>query len=200
MVGHSLGGPLIMVYADQYPQDVSGVVLVDAAHPNQDERFPPEAREVDYVGDLQRALYKTKAEIGFMRLFETSVYDGISYQGLAYFKTLPQTTPGLFAEMDAVDRILDEARETRGFGSLPLIVLTAGRMPGNLPPAITPDILSQIEKTKSELQIELTALSKIGEQRIIPDAGHYIHYGRPDVVVRAIRDVVSAVQEAARQE
>jgi pimeloyl-ACP methyl ester carboxylesterase len=200
MVGHSLGGPLIMVFADQYPEDVVGVVLVDAAHPALWERSPPEIRELNIVQGLDRALYAGKAAIGIMRLSQPDADDEISYEKLAELKNLPQTTPGWFAEMDAVDQIFAEAGKTKVFGDLPLIVLTAGRQPRVLPPTITPEIWSQFEKTISELQVELAALSTRGEQRIIADAGHYIHYGRPDVVIRAIGDMITAAQEPARHE
>jgi pimeloyl-ACP methyl ester carboxylesterase len=35
MVGHSLGGPYIMNFTRLYPQDVAGLVFVDASHPDQ---------------------------------------------------------------------------------------------------------------------------------------------------------------------
>lgn len=199
MVGHSLGGPLIMVFADQYPQDVSGVVLVDAAHPDQNDRFPPEIREANVIQGVDRALYTIKANTGFMRLFESSTYDGIPYEELAEIKNQPQTTPGYFGEMDAVHQILAEAGETTGFGDLPLIVLTAGRLQGGLPPEFTPEVLSQFSKVHEELQTELAALSTKGEQRIIADASHYIHYRNPGAVVQAILDVLAATQESAGQ-
>ena len=102
-----------------------------------------------------------------MRLFESSTYDGIPYEELAKIKNIPQTTPGLYAEQDAVEQIYAEARETTGFGDMPLIVLTAGRIQGGLPPEITPEVLSQFSKVDEELQKELVALSTKGEQRII---------------------------------
>ena len=49
LVGHSLGGELVRVFADQYPEEVAGIVLVDAAHPDMGPRFlaglPPESAD-----------------------------------------------------------------------------------------------------------------------------------------------------------
>jgi len=162
--------------------------------------IPPEIREINVIQGLDRALYTIKAATGIMRLSQPDAYDGISYAELAVLNYLPQTAPGVFAEMDAIEQISSEAGKTNGFGDLPLIVLTAGRMPSVLPQAITPEIWSQFETTHHELQVELTALSTRGEQRIIADAGHYIHYRRPDVVIRAIGDVITAVQEPWRRD
>jgi pimeloyl-ACP methyl ester carboxylesterase len=47
LVGHSIGGFNVRLFAGRYPDDVAGVVLVDASHPDQLARFasvaPPEA-------------------------------------------------------------------------------------------------------------------------------------------------------------
>ena len=39
LVGHSLGGAYTRLFAGQFPQDVVGMVLVDASHEEQDVRF-----------------------------------------------------------------------------------------------------------------------------------------------------------------
>jgi len=47
LVGHSFGGQNMRLYASQHPEDIAGLVLVDALHPNLTRRFaailtPPE--------------------------------------------------------------------------------------------------------------------------------------------------------------
>jgi pimeloyl-ACP methyl ester carboxylesterase len=39
LVGHSIGGFNVRLFATQYPEEVAGVVLVDSAHPDQWARF-----------------------------------------------------------------------------------------------------------------------------------------------------------------
>jgi pimeloyl-ACP methyl ester carboxylesterase len=39
LVGHSVGGLFIQMYACQYPQDVTGMVLIDSTHPEQAVRL-----------------------------------------------------------------------------------------------------------------------------------------------------------------
>src|SRR4051812_6397771 len=39
MVGHSLGGPYIMMFASRYPSEVAGLVMVDISHPDQFARY-----------------------------------------------------------------------------------------------------------------------------------------------------------------
>ena len=39
MVGHSLGGPYVMTFTRLFPQEVAGLVFVDASHPDQTKRM-----------------------------------------------------------------------------------------------------------------------------------------------------------------
>ena len=39
LVGHSVGGEYVRIYANRFPSEVAGVVLVDSSHP--DQREPP---------------------------------------------------------------------------------------------------------------------------------------------------------------
>ena len=45
LVGHSMGGYDIRVYTGQYPNDVTGMVLVDASHEDQEVRAPESIRK-----------------------------------------------------------------------------------------------------------------------------------------------------------
>jgi pimeloyl-ACP methyl ester carboxylesterase len=45
LVGHSMGGYDIRVYTGLYPNDVAGMVLVDASHEDQDLRAPESIRK-----------------------------------------------------------------------------------------------------------------------------------------------------------
>ena len=41
LVGHSVGGLFVRLYASTYPEDVAGLVLVDSSHEDQEERRRP---------------------------------------------------------------------------------------------------------------------------------------------------------------
>jgi pimeloyl-ACP methyl ester carboxylesterase len=192
LVGHSLGGPLTMVFADLYRQEAKGVVLVDSSHPEQMKRFSPEA--VEAMGGLPSPIVaNTMAATGLLRLLESGPIDGFPDETQVALKYLPQSVPGLLAESAAFETIFGEAHGTASFGDLPLVVLTAGKEPDELPSGMTPEIAADISRVWSELQIELTALSTNGDQRVIEDAEHYIQHDNPDAVIRAIRDVVTSI-------
>jgi len=191
LVGHSLGGPLSMAFADRYPNEVKGVVLVDSSHPGQIERFSAEAKEA-MRGPPPAIIAKTMAATGLLRLLESGPMDGAPDETQVALKFLPQSLSGVLSEFAAIDEMFGEPFAAGSFGNLPLIVLTAGKLPDESPPGMTPELEAEVSKVWSELQVELTALSTSGEQRVIDDATHYIQYDNPDAVIQAIRDVLAS--------
>ena len=47
LVGHSMGGYDVRMYAHLYPTDVARMVLVDAGHEEQFSRLPPEYERIN---------------------------------------------------------------------------------------------------------------------------------------------------------
>ena len=47
LVGHSIGGFNVRLYASLYRSEVAGMVLVDASHPAQLNRLPPEIKDME---------------------------------------------------------------------------------------------------------------------------------------------------------
>src|SRR5438132_118947 len=46
LVGHSMGGYDVRLYASLYRDQIAGMVLVDASHPDQENRFPPAMKDM----------------------------------------------------------------------------------------------------------------------------------------------------------
>lgn len=196
MVGHSLGGPLVRVFADRYQGEVSGFVFVDASHPEQIDRLPPEVGEVKMETRPPPLVLKALAALGVMRLVLRSDSDASDGQTQDVIRLLlPQTVPGLLAEADEMEVIFEQAAQTPNLDSLPVVVLTAGRLPDPLPPGVDERIASQTQEVWMVLQRELAALSSNSDHRIIEQASHYIHHEDPEAVLSAITDVVTAVRE-----
>jgi pimeloyl-ACP methyl ester carboxylesterase len=179
LVGHSLGGPLVRVFAEAAgPDAVKGVVLVDSSHPQQLERAP-------VPGGPPATLLRVLAATGALRLLE----DDPGMFGLSEDARLrtaaftPQSMPALMAEYQALELTLQQAGATGPLGERPLVVLTALDKP---PERLEPWLV---------LQRELATLSTDSDQRFVPDCGHYIQQEQPEVVVTAVRDVVNAVRE-----
>jgi pimeloyl-ACP methyl ester carboxylesterase len=84
------------------------------------------------------------------------------------------------------EQVSEQARHKRWEGDIPLIVLTrdSSKAPSES------EMSRRMQALRKELQADLVKRSKLGEQRVIPGAGHDIQLDNPAAVVKAIRDIV----------
>jgi len=199
MVGHSIGGPYVMSFTHAYPSEVKGLVFVDASHPEQFERFfaiagkslaPPPG-----IFELGAALAWT----GLVRLLPTEsaplTWPAETRHVAPEF--LPISIRSVARETEAVPATLAAAGAFRELGDRPLVVLTAGR---EQPAAalesmgITREQGMRLLDAIRTLHDDQATWSRHGRHELVPDATHYLQFDRPDVVIRATREVVAAVR------
>jgi len=89
------------------------------------------------------------------------------------------------------EQVSEQARQKRWEGNIPLIVLT--RDSSKAPPES--EMSRRMQALRKELQADLVKRSKLGEQRVIPGAGHDIQLDNPAAVVKAIRDIVEQTSQ-----
>jgi pimeloyl-ACP methyl ester carboxylesterase len=168
LVGHSIGGLHVRVFAGMYPKDVAGVVLVDSTHPDQDRKW---------LAMLGPARPGEDPAIQHARDFLT--------QRIAQ----PMEKPEPF-DMTA------SAAQVRAAGSLgakPLAVLTHSPK-WKMVPDLPDDVSRKLEDVNQELQNQLVTLSTRSTHTIAQNAGHQIQTDEPGLVIKAIRDVVLKVR------
>jgi len=206
MVAASLGGPIVRLYAGLYPNDVAGMILVDAAHEDQQNRAqsvqPPELvaeinREVESYQRWERLRRPFMLHLGIERfmIHFTQQSDQMPQQFWEEYLYLSQK-PGFQETVASEIRSLPDSSsvlQSVNLGNRPLIVLTAGKMTFTPEPFLTKEIEDKIRNAFQELQAEQARLSTRGKQVIVPDSGHVIMFERPDAVVAAIREVWSEV-------
>jgi pimeloyl-ACP methyl ester carboxylesterase len=187
LVGHSLGGPHIRVFADRYGRDVMAMVLVDSSHPEQKARFPKEVTEG--AAAPSAILVSVLAETGVLRLLEPFSIEGVPVESHIAFEYAPQRTSALLREVAAIDLVLADAGLVPSLGEMPLVVLSRGKEPEDLPDGLSDEVRLEVARIWSILQAELTTISANSDHRIIDDAGHYIQFDKPSAVIQAIHDV-----------
>jgi pimeloyl-ACP methyl ester carboxylesterase len=167
LVGHSIGGFHVRVYAHRYPAEVAGMVLVDASHPNQLARelavLPP------YRPGENPALTAGRADLANVQ---------------------PDPQEG-FAWVPSAAQV----RASGKLGALPLVVLTRGHSP--LPSSFPAGVRARLEGVWQTLQTELAGLSTESEHMVARQSGHFIQLDQPALVVGAIQQVVTAVRAHA---
>jgi len=192
LVGHSMGGRYVRLFALVYPSDVKAMVLVDAEHEDglymvvngrpvpisslSDDEFeaawkppsgPPPAVPQQ---QLQAAHLKLPLELQPIRLqlqlrFFTAMYSATP-------DAMRQTMRSEHTALRTLHQL--SAREEHPLHDLPLIVLTRG-----------------LDENPARLQSQqaLVRLSSRGKQVVVDDSDHEIQLFRPDIVIQAIADV-----------
>jgi pimeloyl-ACP methyl ester carboxylesterase len=207
LVGHSLGGLLVRLYAARYPQEVAGLVLVDSAHEQQYARAPKEIRELvpQFEEQTRQQLEGLKALIvsGSLDTAMLPIPPGLPAAAADTFRTLVAASPKhvetLLAEQQAVGAIHAElaAAQITSLGDLPLIVFSHGQpMPM---PGLTDAVNQANDQVWQQLQAELAALSSRGRLVVAQDSGHYIQLERPELVIDAIGQVVASCRNEQLQ-
>jgi pimeloyl-ACP methyl ester carboxylesterase len=194
LVGHSMGGLNIRMYASLYPSEVRGMVLVDASHPEQNRRLPN-------MGNpwLQAMLWQKRLmPFGIPRLL------GWCGQGMDQvqpafrsFDCTVQQKLGWFAEEDSLNESLRQVGAIRSLGDMPLVVLSHD--PGEEQTGFGGPQRTSLEASWAQMQEELARLSSRGSRIIARGSGHQVHRERPDLVIGAIRDVVTQYRNAHEQ-
>jgi pimeloyl-ACP methyl ester carboxylesterase len=205
LVGHSFGGLYTRVYADQYPDEVAGMVLVDAAHPDMWARAP--AGQDVYTSSLQMGgILVALAPFGITRLQANTTQLPPNYDmppaRYAEYQALRSSTRywnGALAELRANPATMDQVRATRSLGAMPLAVLTArgDHTQGGQQAA-------EVEQLHVALQNELAALSTNSTHRIVEGSDHQslqFNATHASITSAAIQAVVTAAhtgQQLAR--
>lgn len=166
LVGCSFGGLIVSHFAALYPQEVSGIVLLDSPHPETNPRtlaiLPPETSE-------ESASLKGFRELHWQELY-APLSARVGMEGL----DLPAS--------------IREMRAAWDLGATPLIVLTAGRdeWEADFPQKVA----ARYGALWLELQQELAARSSHSRHQVVQESGHCIHEDAPAVVLDAVRSLL----------
>jgi len=165
LVGQSVGGLNVRVYASRYPDDIAGMVLVDSMHEDQ------------------------FASMGAL-LPPPFPGEPAALTGFRQFWTKDWADPAKNAEGIDLPASCAQGRAVTSLGDLPLAVLTADYE--NAPDLrdAPPALLQAWTSRWWDLQGRLAKLSTASTHELVPGSGHFIQRDAPDAVIAAIRQVV----------
>lgn len=215
LVGSAYGGDHIRAFADLFPSEVAGLVLVDADASDVDS---PENRKADDDGDLRyvpklkqcrdaiaagNATFALPAPPGRpMRMCAQGFFRGLPES--QWSSALNAKVLGLAQHKVAMwDAIISEMEQMpadevwlqehhRTFGSTPVRILTSGNHGvGRLdrPPALSLEQL-KYEYDRAFAQSLWLSLSSDSKQLFARNSSEYIQFDDPDLVVETVREVV----------
>lgn len=170
LVGHSSGGPYVRVFAARYPDQVAGMVLLDAQPADAFTALP------DYPGTYQAlriayGLGPSLARVGLL---------GIAL-GLPADQSTPAAARGARDELAALPSALEQAQALRSLGHRPLMVVTAG---------------SGQQTGWLAAQESMTSLSTSSAHRVVATATHNSLISGADAPTstRAVLDVLTSIR------
>jgi len=198
LVGHSFGGLVVREYQHLFPEKIKGLVLLDAAHPEQFERLPTKFKEAlnEQIKGLEKII--KIAERGWMN----------SKQGKKNIPTfgLPNnylndyyavtTKPTYYATLINENKnfllSLQQVAGLPNLGALPLLVLASeNSMDESTLQGVKDYPYIQHNQTWLVLQQELSTLSTNNTFISTSLANHYIHVNQPDWVAQQIGSFIT---------
>jgi pimeloyl-ACP methyl ester carboxylesterase len=213
LVGHSLGGIEARLYAQRWPKEVVGMVLVDTSPAGEgliDENqlgFDEVSGRESYAADmLYCAFLAAKGPLDPSRP---------EYKGCTAADALPSDTPVAlrtfwpqfftayyFADKVSLMSSLYTHRydsvDHRRLGAMPLVVLSAEYAWGN---SGTPDGVwfhRSYSKVWIAMHEALAHLSSRGVHRISKGSGHHIQLDEPQAVIDAVDEVLRQLRTGAK--
>ena len=159
LVGQSLGGLLMRVFAQRYRSETAGLVLVDSMHDDQFDVFAP---------TFPAPAGSEPPSLARIREFWTGGWKN----------------PDANAERADLFAVVRQGREVSTLGDLPLHVITAGTYLNA--PWVPPGDRPKLQHLWDALQMRLVQLSSRAIHTYVPTSGHFVQRDAPKVVVDAI--------------
>lgn len=189
LAGHSFGGLYVLTYAERYPDEVAGMVLVDSTDPAT-EADPEKATaydggSYDSVTSRVAALGAAAARVGLVRLVGSFGYGELPVQSRDEVRAKTATADyaaGWIDEFVQANASGAEAALLTDFLDKPLVVLTAG---------------AETDATHDAAQNQLATLSTDSSHRVVDGASHaglILDEQYAKATTRAILDVVSSLR------
>jgi pimeloyl-ACP methyl ester carboxylesterase len=205
LIGHSYGGPVVRNFASVYPENVAGIVLVDAAFEGM--RVGIGGSKTMRLGEDASGKQIPPAHEDLKASDKPATTKGQPQENTLdpMYKVLPEADQKLQLWAQILPELEDAENSQRewsgeyfgkwmktpqagSLGKIPLIVLTRAQG-GYGNDADVP--AAQMEKERKDGQQMLVHLSSNSKQ-VIVQSGHNMEVEAPDQVVAAIRQVVEA--------
>ena len=171
LVGHSLGGLNVQVFADRYPDLVSGLILLDPSPLAfiTGQAFP----ELYHMFEQQAAEFQQMAEAARQST------DAEAQAKANYLQAVASEHAALITESAS------QVAAIASFGNISLVVIGSGQ-----PNPAFGEQAEAFQQFWIEQNRELATKSTNSTFVLAPESSHYLHEDAPELVVDAIRQVL----------
>ncbi|MBA2652643.1 MAG: alpha/beta hydrolase [Tatlockia sp.] len=165
LVGHSLGGIFTRLFASKYPNEVEGLILVDA--------YPESFKSL--LGPKKWAAYLKITGLAVPGIKDPNHFENIDF--------------------DQVTSVMEDTAVKSPLKPMPLIVLSRGLptdLPVPNDPELTS---VAFEQAWQKGQNKLVLLEPHAKHLIATKSQHYIQYAQPDLIIDAIHQMVEDIRK-----
>ncbi len=206
LVGASFGGHTVRLFAKQYPEEVAGIILLDARHEAINSKMPPAWKKLVVTGKGMYQFMLLASRLGALNLLGKlmgekaappivmklppeirTTYLAVGFQSKYFQSNLD--------ELAASGESDEQLSRTGSLGNTPLIVIRHG-IP-DLFASMPVEQAEQAEIVWQELQAELAKLSSNSQMIIAEKSGHGIQIDQPSLVVDTIRQMIETVRRVS---
>ncbi len=206
LVGASFGGHTARLFAKEYPDEVAGIILLDARHETIDSRMPPAWKNLEAAGKGMYQFMLLASKLGVLNLLGRLMGEKAAPPAVMKIPREIRPTylevgfqPKYFqSNLDELAAITESDRqlsETGSLGSIPLTVIRHG-----IPDLFASMPVEQAKKSEQvwqELQADLAKLSSNSQILVAKESGHGIQLDQPGIVVDAVRQMVETVRSGS---
>lgn len=206
LVGASFGGHTVRLFSKTYPQEVAGIILLDARHETLNSKMPPAWKKLEVAGKGMYKFMLLASRLGALNLLGKLMGEKAAPPIVKKLPSEIRTTylevgfqPKYFqSNLDELAASAESDRQlsaTGSLGNVPLTVIRHG-IP-DLFASMPVEQAKQAEIVWQELQAELAKLSSNSQILVAEKSGHGIQIDQPGLVVDAIRQMVETVRRVS---
>lgn len=181
-VAHSFGGFIARVFAQRYPDEVGGIVLVDSA-------------QEDFIFGIQKIL--ESRTLPPRRFDEPDWFTWRRFDQAQYSD--PQFPRNILND-EGIDLTMcyEQVREASSLGALPLTLVSSTKRDddrkNNGAEGAVAEWEIAAEKAWNACQVKLLELSTDATHVLAHESGHYVQDDQPDLVIAAITQMLARVR------
>ncbi|MCR8657356.1 alpha/beta fold hydrolase [Paenibacillus endoradicis] len=196
IVGHGYGAINARLFAYRYPKQVSGLILVDALHEDEQSGKFLEYYETDQLKRQKR--YKGYTVLtyfglvkGLLRL-QSSLRQLLNYYPLAIRKqiwtliALNKTVKTIANEHAFIEQGFNQLRKVKSYKNIPVTVIIGGKVD---------DDSSVLKQARYDTAAEMKKLSEQGLLIVAPNSDRHVPSEQPEVVADAIRRMINLIKK-----
>lgn len=212
LVGHSLGSNIVRRYADLYPEDVAGLVLVDPPEQNLAAFMPVEWKTEDIAATAKRDQFLNRCEQAARAGAESPASPKSDLQGCLrppppWMSERVAATVGAYKHRPAYWRTLrSELAENAAIfgaavspdeshGTTPIVVLAASDTYANVPE----EMRTNMEAARKATHDAIAASSRQGRVQTVAESSHDMPVDQPQAIADAVGTLLTGMATSVRK-